>query len=138
MGRPATKLKVRDSEAVLRQAYQRNTCAVERRRLQVRRLMQRGKSRQEVKEETAYSDLSIREIVERYNEAGVDRLKDKRHENPGAPTLLSDEQLLQFGPGGQERLRQGCAVPLPPYSPELQPAEHLWQLSDEPLSTAPS
>ena len=22
---------------------------------------------------------------------------------------------------------------LPPYSPELQPAEHLWQLSDEPL-----
>lgn len=23
---------------------------------------------------------------------------------------------------------------LPPYSPELQPAEHLWQLSDEPLA----
>jgi transposase len=23
--------------------------------------------------------------------------------------------------------------PLPPYSPELQPAERLWQLSDEPL-----
>lgn len=24
-------------------------------------------------------------------------------------------------------------VPLPPYSPELQPAEHLWELCDEPL-----
>lgn len=24
-------------------------------------------------------------------------------------------------------------VPLPPYSPELQPAEHLWQLIDEPV-----
>jgi transposase len=24
--------------------------------------------------------------------------------------------------------------PLPPYSPELQPAERLWQLSDEPLA----
>ncbi|MFM7424415.1 MAG: transposase, partial [Elainella sp.] len=35
---------------------------------------------------------------------------------------------------------EGVVVPegihlefLPPYSPELQPAEHLWQLSDEPL-----
>ncbi len=25
-------------------------------------------------------------------------------------------------------------LPLPPYSPELQPAEHLWELIDEPVS----
>jgi transposase len=96
MGRAAIALKVRDSEAVLKEAYQRSTCAVERRRLQVIRLMQRGKSRQEVKEETAYSDLSIREVVQRYNEAGIAGLKDKRHDNPGAPTLLNDAHLLHL------------------------------------------
>jgi transposase len=96
MGRAAIALKVQDNEDALKRAYQRSTCAVERRRLQVIRLMKRGKSRQEVKEETAYSDLSIREVVQRYNEAGLAGLKDKRHENPGAPPLLSDEQLLRL------------------------------------------
>lgn len=96
MGRSAIALKVQDREQALKQAYQRSTCAVERRRIQVIRLMKRGKSRQEVKEETAYSDLSIREIVQRYNAEGLAGLKDKRHENPGAPTLLRDEQLLRL------------------------------------------
>jgi DDE superfamily endonuclease len=41
-----------------------------------------------------------------------------------APWHMSKELVL---PTGLETL------PLPPYSPELQPAEHLWELSDEPL-----
>jgi transposase len=41
-----------------------------------------------------------------------------------APWHMSKELVL---PSGLETL------PLPPYSPELQPAEHLWELSDEPL-----
>ena len=35
MGRPGIKLKIQDSEDGLKRAYQRSTCAVERRRLQV-------------------------------------------------------------------------------------------------------
>lgn len=41
-----------------------------------------------------------------------------------APWHMSKDLRL---PPGLETL------PLPPYSPELQPAEHLWELSDEPL-----
>ena len=96
MGRAAIALKVQDSEQGLKQAYQRSRCAVEQRRIQVIRLIKRGKSRGEVKAETGYSDLSIREIVQRYNAQGLGGLKDKRHENPGAPTLLSDEQMLHL------------------------------------------
>jgi transposase len=37
--------------------------------------------------------------------------------------------------GGEVRCPEGMElVPLPPYSPELQPAEHLWELCDEPLT----
>jgi transposase len=96
MGRPAIVLKVQDSEQALKQAYQRSRCAVERRRVQVIRLIKRGKTRAEVKELSAYSDGSIREIVQRYNEQGLEGLKDQRHENPGAPALLSDEEILRL------------------------------------------
>jgi transposase len=59
-------------------------------------MLRRGKSRREVREATAYSGVSMVEIVKRYNESGIEGLKDKRHENPGAPTLLSDGQLLHL------------------------------------------
>jgi transposase len=37
--------------------------------------------------------------------------------------------------GGEVKCPEGIEfVPLPPYSPELQPAEHLWELCDEPLA----
>jgi transposase len=59
-------------------------------------MLQRGKSRAEVREETAYSEVSMVEVVKRYNAEGLAGLKDKRHDNPGAPTLLSDQQLLHL------------------------------------------
>jgi len=97
MGRRAISIeREEDKEQALKQAYQRSTCAVERRRIQVIRMMRRGKSREEIKEVTAYSDVSIIEVVKRYNSEGLAGLKDKRHENPGAEPLLSDEQLLHL------------------------------------------
>jgi len=95
MGR-AIGIKLHDNEQALKQAYQRSTCAVERRRIQVIRMLRRGKSRAEVREATAYSGVSMVEIVKRYNATGLSGLKDKRHENPGAPPLLSDAQLLHL------------------------------------------
>jgi transposase len=92
----AIDIKLHDNEQALKQAYQRSRCAVERRRLQVIRMLRRGKSRREVREATAYSGVSMVGIVKRYNEAGIEGLKDKRHENPGAPPLLSDGQLLHL------------------------------------------
>jgi transposase len=95
MGR-AIALKAHDNEQGLKRAYQRSKCAVEGRRIQVIRMLHRGKSRAEVREETAYSEVRIVEVVKRYNAEGVAGLKDKRHENPGAPALLSDEQILHL------------------------------------------
>jgi transposase len=95
MGRRSISIeRQEDKEQALKQAYQRSTCAVERRRIQVIRMMRGGKSREEIKEVTAYSDVSIIEGVKRYNAEGLAGLKDQRHENPGAEPWLSDEQLL--------------------------------------------
>jgi transposase len=96
MGRPGIQVRTQHSDKELKAAYQRSTCAVERRRLQVIRLMQEGRERREVKKITAYSDLSIRKVVQRYNEAGLAGLSDQRHENPGAPPLLSDAEILRL------------------------------------------
>jgi transposase len=97
MGRRSISIeRQEDKEQGLKQAYQQSTCAVERRRIQVIRMMRRGKSRAEIKEVTAYSDVSIIEVVKRYNAQGLAGLKDQRHENPGAQPLLSDAQLLQL------------------------------------------
>ena len=95
MGR-AIAIKEHDKEQGLKQAYQRSKCAVERRRIQVIRMLRRGKSRAEVREATAYSGVSMVEVVKRYNAEGLAGLKDKRQENPGAPALLSDAQLLHL------------------------------------------
>jgi hypothetical protein len=52
----------------------------------------------------------------------------------------ADKQVLLVIDGAGWHRSNQVVVPagihlefLPPYSPELQPAEHLWQLSDEPL-----
>jgi transposase len=96
MGRNALDLKKQASVKELKQRYQSSTCAVERRRLQVVWQLTAGKSRADVMALTAYSNKSIVEIIKRYNGAGVIGLKDQRHDNPGAPPLLRDEQRLRL------------------------------------------
>ena len=56
--------------------------------------LQEGRSRKEVLELSAYSNSSLVALIKRYNEHGLAGLRDRRHENPGAPSLLSDEELL--------------------------------------------
>lgn len=55
-----------------------------------------GRSRNEVRALSAYSSFSVREIIKRYNQHGLAGLKNRRHENPGAPSLLSDEEMLRL------------------------------------------
>jgi transposase len=107
MGRKAIVLKGQDNEQGLKLAYQRSNCAVERRRIQVIRMMRRGKSRAEIQEETVYSEVSIIEVIKRYNEAGLAGLRDKRHDNCGARPLLSDEQMLHLAQVVRKDYHQG-------------------------------
>jgi len=43
---------------------------------------------------TRYGDPAYCKAIQRYNEQGLAGLRDRRHSNLSAPTLLSDAQLL--------------------------------------------
>jgi transposase len=94
MSRPSIQLNPKHPIAELKHHYQKCTCAVERRRAHVIWLLASGKSRDEVIHLTAYSLPSVLDAIHRYNQAGLEGLRDLRHTNPGAPTLLSDQELL--------------------------------------------
>ena len=74
--------------------YKRSTCAVERRRSQLLALLAEGKSYTEVLAITRYSYQGADKIVDAYVAQGLEGIKDQRHGNRGAPTLLSDADLL--------------------------------------------
>ena len=67
---------------------------MERRRFQVLALLAEGRTRADVLAITRYSVPSYVDLVHRYNDHGLEGLQDRRHRNSGAPTLLSDADLL--------------------------------------------
>lgn len=74
--------------------YRRSTCAVERRRSQLLAFLAEGKSYPEALKLTHYSYQGADKIIDAYHEGGLASLEDQRRHNRGAPTLLSDAQLL--------------------------------------------
>lgn len=91
---PRLTVEFQHSSAELWSAYQASTCAVERRRLQVLALLSEGRSKADVLAITRYSVPRYLDVLHRYRASGLEGLKDRRHTNPGAPTLLSDAELL--------------------------------------------
>lgn len=94
MGRPKTQLELQHTPAELQHHYQHARSAVERRRAQVIWFLASGKSLKETGALTAYSHVSLLKTIHNYNQHGLNGLKDQRAHNRGAPTLLSDQQLL--------------------------------------------
>ena len=94
MGRLPKELKLQHTPEELRMQYQQCKDSVECRRIQVIWLLAEGRERQDVQAITALSDWSIRNIITNYNKDGLLGLKDKRHNNCGAPTLLDKQELL--------------------------------------------
>ena len=90
----ALKVKFQHDAEELWQGYQTSTCAVERRRFQMLALLAEGRPRAEVLAITRYSIPSYVDLVHRYNDCGLEGLQDRRHRNSGAPTLLSDAEVL--------------------------------------------
>ena len=87
--------------------YKASTCAVERRRAQFFAFLAEGKSETETLELTRYSVSGARQIIERYNRLGLSGLKDARHENQGAPPVLTAEEQQRFAAALQQDFDQG-------------------------------
>lgn len=79
--------------------YQREQNVTVSKHWQIIRLMLKGKKAQEVAESLALSVGWVKEIVRRYNRQGAAGLRDRRKDNGGHNTLLSEDQqkeLLQI------------------------------------------
>jgi transposase len=94
MGRPKIELRLQHTTAELQHHYQHAPTAVERRRTQVIWFLANGTPSHEVESLTAYSHPSLLDTIHKYNAHGLDGLKDHRADNPGAPPLLNDAQIL--------------------------------------------
>ena len=82
----------------LKQHYRQALDPVERSHYQILWLLAQGKTTAQIQEVTGYSINWIRALIHRYNKWGIDGIRDRRHDNPGAETLLDDvlaAQLLQ-------------------------------------------
>lgn len=87
--------------------YQASTCAVERRRAQFFALLAEGKSETDTLELTRYSVSGARLIIQRYHELGLAGLRDARHLNQGAPTVLTAAEQQELASQLREAFDQG-------------------------------
>ena len=86
------------SSEELKQRYRKALDPVERSHYQILWLLAQGKTTTEIRAVTGYSINWIRTLIHRYNKWGIEGMRDSRHDNPGAETLLDDllqAQLLQ-------------------------------------------
>ena len=76
----------------LEQRYRQSSDGVARSQWQILWMVNQGLSTPVIIQATGYSKGWIATLVQRYNRQGVDAIGDNRHQNPGAPALLSQEQ----------------------------------------------
>jgi transposase len=90
-----------------------------------------------VAEVTGYTPIWVSKILWRYNDHGLAGLGDGRLDNAGAGP---DKHIILVLDGAGWHVARDLEVPekvelmfLPPYSPQIQPAERLWPLTNEPI-----
>ncbi len=64
----------------------------ERAHWQVLLLKSQGRTLDDIAAVTGYTPNWASTIIRRYNEGGPDTLRDRRHDHPGAPAMLTPEQ----------------------------------------------
>jgi transposase len=92
------KLEPHQTPSELSKLYRQASDLIERTRYQIIWLLATGRVTEDVASVTGYCRNSIYRLVRRYNQLGVNGLKDKRHQHPGTQPLLSvveQAQLLQ-------------------------------------------
>lgn len=103
------------SKEELETRYRQAKDPVERSHYQIIWLLTCGRSVSEVTEVTGYSGVWIRQLMQCYNQAGLDGLGEQRHHNGGAQSLLSDVEQAQLwqalqGPAPDGGLWSGAKV----------------------------
>lgn len=76
--------------------YRHSSDVVERGHYQIIWLLAQGRPTPEVASVTGYSRDWVYKLVRRYNQDGPSATGDKRHQNPGKPTMLDDVQQAQL------------------------------------------
>src|SRR5687767_3219617 len=109
--------------------YREEQDPIKRTHLHIIWLLTSGRPAKVAAEMTGYSQRWISVLVGRYNEAGVDGLGDLRRFNPGSRPLLDAEHLERLDHALDDSPPDGGL-----WTAELQPAEHLWPLINEPLA----
>jgi transposase len=80
----------------LEQHYRQATDPVARSQWHIIWLLAQGQSTLQVVQNTGYSATWIGTIVQRYNTDVPEGIGDRRHTNPGAASLLSDQHLAEL------------------------------------------
>ena len=76
--------------------YRQTKELIERTRYQIVWLLAQGYLTQEVAKVTGYRPDTIRKIARRYNQQGVEAMRDGRYQHPGGQPMLSDIEQAQL------------------------------------------
>lgn len=86
-----TKLEPHAMPEELKQLYLTTVDLSERRHFQVLWLISGGKTQAQAAELVGISERWVHTIVKRYNAGGIEAMRDRRHDHPGAPRVLDPE-----------------------------------------------
>ena len=79
-------------DAEVRARFRACRDATERARWQVIWLKTQHRTTADIAHVTGHTPLWIRTLIHRYNDGGPDAMRDRRHDHPGAPAMLTTEQ----------------------------------------------
>lgn len=86
-----TKLEPHLTPDELKQRYLKTEDLSERSHFHVLWLISQGETQARAAQVVGISDRWVQEIVKRYNAGGVEAMRDRRHDHPGAPRTLNAE-----------------------------------------------
>lgn len=86
-----TKLEAHATAEELKQRYLATEDLSERRHFQALWLISEGHTQAQTAELVGFSERWVQEIVKRYNGGGIEAMRDRRHDHPGAPRALDAE-----------------------------------------------
>lgn len=86
-----TKLEPHVTPEELKQRYLATDDLSERRHFQALWLISQGQTQAQTAELVGFSERWVQAIVKRYNTGGIQAMRDRRHDHPGAPRALGAE-----------------------------------------------